>query len=56
MSMRRLLEYGGVIAGIILVGFGVGALVMSIDARSTTRDELQRENIVGSPDMSPEGI
>jgi hypothetical protein len=56
MSMRRLLEYGGVIAGIILVGVGVGALVMSIDARSTTRDELQRENIVGSPDMSPEGI
>jgi hypothetical protein len=56
MSMRRLLEYGGVIAGIILVGFGVGALVMSIDARSTTRDELQREQIVGSPDMSPEGI
>jgi hypothetical protein len=56
MSMRRLLEYGGVIAGIVLVGFGVGALVMSIDARSTTRDELQRENIVGSPDMSPEGV
>jgi hypothetical protein len=56
MSMRRLLEYGGVVAGIVLIGFGIGALVMSFDARSTTRDELQRENIVGSPDMSPEEI
>jgi hypothetical protein len=54
--MRRLLEYGGVVAGIVLIGFGIGALVMSFDARSTTRDELQRENIVGSPDMSPEEI
>jgi hypothetical protein len=56
MSMRRLFEYGGVIAGIVLVGFGIGALIMSFDARSTTRDELQREQIVGSPDMSPDGI
>ena len=56
MSTRKLLEYGGVIAGVVLIGFGIGALWMSFDARSTTRDELQRENIVGSPDMSPEGI
>jgi hypothetical protein len=56
MNMRRLFEYGGVVAGIVLIGFGIGALVMSFDARSTTRDELQRENIVGSPDMSPEEI
>jgi hypothetical protein len=56
MSMRRLLEWGGVVAGIVLIGFGIGALVMSFDARSTTRDELQRERIVGSPDMSPEAI
>jgi hypothetical protein len=56
MSTRRLLEWGGVIAGVILIGFGIGALIMSFDARSTTRDELQRENIVGSPDMSPEEI
>jgi hypothetical protein len=56
MSKRRLLEWGGVAAGIALIAFGIGALVMSIDARSTVKDELQRENIVGSPDMSPEGI
>jgi hypothetical protein len=43
-----------VIAGVVLIGFGIGALWMSFDARSTTRDELQRENIVGSPDMNPD--
>ena len=56
MSTRRLLEWGGVAAGIILIAFGIGALIMSFDARSTTRDELQREQIVGSEDMSPSGI
>jgi hypothetical protein len=56
MNRRRLLEWGGVAAGIVLIAFGIGALGMSIDARSTVKDELQRENIVGSPDMSPEAI
>ena len=56
MNKRKLLEYGGVIAGVILIGFGIGAIWMSVDARSTTRDELQREMIVGSEDMSPEAI
>ena len=56
MSMRRLFEVGGVVAGVVLIGFGIGALFMSFDARSTTRDELQRERIVGSPDMNPADI
>jgi hypothetical protein len=56
MSKRRLFEWGGVAAGIVLIAFGIGALIMSFDARSTTRDELEREQIVGSEDMSPSGI
>jgi hypothetical protein len=56
MSKRKIFEYGGMAAGIVLVAFGIGALVMSFDARSTTRDELQREQIVGSEDMSPSAI
>jgi hypothetical protein len=56
MSKRRFFEWGGVAAGVILIAFGIGALIMSFDARSTTRDELQREQIVGSDDMSPSGI
>jgi hypothetical protein len=56
MTKRKIFEYGGMAAGIVLVAFGIGALIMSFDARSTTRDELQREQIVGSEDMSPSAI
>jgi hypothetical protein len=56
MSKRKMFEYGGLLAGIVLIAFGVGALLMSFDARSTTRDEIAREQIVGSEDMSPSAI
>ena len=53
MNARRLLELGGVGAGIVLIAFGIGSLVLGLNARSTVRDELKREFIVGSEDMSP---
>jgi len=56
MTGRRALEIGGIIAGAIMIVFGVGALVMSINARNTVGDELTREKIVGSADMSPAAI
>jgi hypothetical protein len=56
MSKRKMFEYGGLLAGIVLIAFGVGALLMSFDARSTVQDELEREQIVGSEDMSPSAI
>jgi hypothetical protein len=56
MTRRKLFEYGGLAAGIVLIAFGIGALIMSLNARSTVQDELARENIVGSEDMSPSGI
>ena len=56
MSNRRLFEYGGVLAGVVLIAFGIGALALSLDARSTVTEEIEREQIVGSPDMSPEAI
>lgn len=56
MSRRKMFEYGGLLAGIVLIAFGIGALLMSVDARSTVRDEIEREQIVGSDDMSPSAI
>ena len=56
MTMRKLLEYGGLLAGVVLIAFGIGALWLSFDARSTVQDELAREQIVGGDDMSPAGI
>ena len=53
MSTRRILELGGIAAGVIMVAFGIGALVLGINARNTVGDELKREFIVGSPDMNP---
>jgi len=56
MNTRRILEFGGIAAGVIMVAFGIGALVLGINARSTVGDELTREFIVGSPDMKPDEI
>ena len=46
-------EIGGFIAGAILVAFGVVAIVMGFNGRSTVTDSLKQENIVGSADMTP---
>jgi hypothetical protein len=56
MNTRRILEFGGIAAGVLMVAFGIGSLVLGINARSTVGDELTREFIVGSPDMKPAEI
>jgi hypothetical protein len=56
MNTRRILELGGIAAGVLMVAFGIGSLVLGINARSTVGDELKREFIVGSPDMKPTEI
>jgi hypothetical protein len=53
MNTRRILEFGGIVAGVLMIAFGIGSLVLGLNARSTVRDELTREFIVGSPDMNP---
>ena len=54
--MRKGLEIGGVVAAAILVAFGIAAIVMGVNGRSTVRDSLKLEQIVGSPDMTPAAI
>ena len=51
--MRKFFEIGGVIAAIVLIAFGIGALVLGVNGRSTVRDSLKLEQIVGSDDMTP---
>ncbi len=53
MNTRRILEFGGIAAGVLMIAFGVGSLVLGINARNTVGEELTREFIVGSPDMNP---
>jgi hypothetical protein len=49
--MKKLYEYGGILASILLIAFGIGAVVAGISGRNQVRDELAREQIVGTPDM-----
>jgi len=56
MTGRRILEIGGIIAGTLMIAFGIGALVMSINARNTVSNEVTAEQIVGSADMNPAAI
>jgi hypothetical protein len=56
MSMRKLLEWGGVAAGLVLIGFGIASLVLAIGGHNEVRTQLKQEQIVGAPDMTPEAI
>jgi hypothetical protein len=50
--MNKLFQYGGIAASIVLIAFGAGALFMGVQGRGEVRDNLKREQIVGTPDMA----
>ena len=54
--MRRAFEYGGFVAAVVLIAFGIGAIVMGVNARGTVHDTLAQEQIAGTPDMTPQAI
>ena len=51
--MSRSLRLGGIAAGVILVVFGVGAIVIGLAGRNEVNSNIKREHIVGTPDMTP---
>jgi hypothetical protein len=53
---RIALEWGGFVAAAVLIVFGVVAIVMGFNGRSTVSDSLKQEKIVGSADMTPAAI
>lgn len=54
--MKKILEFGGVAAGIILIAFGVAAIVLGFQGKNTVVSSLKEQQIVGTPDMNPAGI
>jgi uncharacterized iron-regulated membrane protein len=54
--MQRALKIGGIVAGIVLAGFGIAALVLAIIGGKTVNDNLKQEFITGTPDMTPTAI
>jgi hypothetical protein len=56
MNTRRVLQLGGLISGVVLVAFGIVVIVLAVQGRNTVHDELQQQQITGTPDMTPEAI
>ena len=54
--MRKLFEIGGFVATTVLIVFGVVAIIMGVNGRSTVHSSLALEQIVGTPDMNATGI
>jgi len=54
--MQRFASLGGIAASVILIILGIAAVVIGVSGRSEVHDEIKAENIVGTPDMSPDLI
>jgi hypothetical protein len=52
---KKLLEYAGIAASVVLITFGIGAVVTGLIGRSTVRTNLAQEQIVGTPDSTIPG-
>jgi hypothetical protein len=53
--MSKLYIYAGIAASIVLIAFGAGSLYMGFDGRDRVRDDIAREQIVGTEDSSIAG-
>ena len=51
--MRNVFKIGGFVSAAVLIAFGIAAIVMGVNGRSTVQNSLKQENIVGTPDMTP---
>ncbi len=54
--MKKIFEFGGVAAGVVLVAFGIAAIVLGVNGKNTVGNELKQQQIVGSGDMTPAAI
>lgn len=52
---RKLFEYGGIAASIALIAVGVVSVGIGVAGVNEVRDNLARENIVGTPDSTIPG-
>jgi hypothetical protein len=53
--MRKLLQYGGIVASVILIAIGIGAIYSGFSGRSQVRTDLAAEQIVGTDDSTIPG-
>jgi len=55
-TKRKVFQWGGIAASIVLVAFGIAAIVLGVNGHSTVQSNLKQEQIVGTPDMTPSAI
>jgi hypothetical protein len=51
--MRKVFEIGGLVAAVVLVAFGVAAIVLGINGVNEVSTGLQQQHITGTPNMTP---
>jgi hypothetical protein len=49
---RKFFEYGGWIAGFVLIAFGIVAIAMGVNGRNEVRDALAAQKITATPDAA----
>lgn len=54
--MRKTFEIGGLIAAVVLIGFGIAAIVMGAGGRSEVQTALKQQKLTGTADMTPSAI
>ena len=54
--MKKILELGGIAAAVVLIAFGVAAIVLGVNGKNTVGSSLKAEQITGTSDMTPKGI
>lgn len=55
MSAKKFFGFGGLVASIVLLGFGVAAIVIGIQGRNEVRDTLRQEQIYAPEDSTIPG-
>ena len=53
--MSKLVTYSGIAASVILIAFGLGAVIVGFSGRDRVQTDLAREQIVGTPDSTIPG-
>ena len=54
--MRKAAQIGGFAAALILVVFGIAAIIIGTNGIHTVNSSLEEQKIVGTPDMTPTAI
>jgi hypothetical protein len=50
--MKKVFAYGGIAASVILIAFGIGAIVIGVSGFNTVRDEIAAQKITATDDAA----